>query len=128
MQKIKEATIAANDQLKEKTGLTIPLTVDESSFPEDEAVLSDFRVHEIYGLSAIINAMASVTADDLGKEAVTSDIKSIKLINTATSFQDKGSKDVKLVKGELRISCAFSEGSDNLYRPEELTKVIEKLL
>ena len=128
MQKIKEATVAAGDALTEKIGFAIPLTVDEASFPDDEEVLSDFMVHEIYGLSSIINAMATVTVDDLGKEAVTSEIKSIKLINTATSFKDKGSKNVELKKGELQVRCAFSEGSDNLYRPEELAKVIENLL
>ena len=128
MQKIKEATAEANAQLDKETGMSIPLTVDEASFPEDEDVLGDFMVHEIYGLSAIIKAMTMVTVDELGKEAVSSDIKSIKLINTATSFKDKGSKSVKIVDGELQVSCAFSEGSDNLYRPDELAKAIEKLL
>lgn len=128
MQKIKEATATAGVALNEKTGFTIPLTVDEASFPDDEEVLNDFMVHEIYGLTSIINAMGKVTVDDLGKEAVSAEIKSIKLINTATSFKDKGSKSVELKKGELQVRCAFSEGSDNLYRPDELAKAIENLL
>lgn len=128
MQKIKEETAAAENVLAAKTGLTIPLNVDESSFPDDEDVLNDFMVHKIYGLTSVVDALTIITADNLGKEAVSDEIKNIKLINTAKSFKDKGSKSVKLVDGELQISCAFSEGSDNLYRPEELAKAIERLL
>lgn len=128
LKEITELTQKAETTLKEKTGLDISLTTDESSFPEDELVLKDFYVHQIYGVDSVINALTAITADDLGKEAVKESIKSIVLINTATSWKDKGTRDVTLADGVLRVSCAFSEGSDNLYKPEVLEKAIINLL
>ncbi len=128
LKEIQELTQKAEATLQQKTGLGINLSTDETSFPEDEQVLKDFYVHQIYGVDSVVNALAAITADALGKEAIKDSIKSVVIVNTATSWTDKGSRDVKLADGVLRVSCAFSEGSDNLYKPEVLQKAIENLL
>lgn len=128
LKEIKETTEKSQEELKEQTGLDIKLKTDEESFPEDEQVLKDFHMHKVYGLDSIVAAMTAITKDSLGKEAVKESIRSIVLANTATSWTDKGSRSVQLKRGVLTISCAFSEGSDNLYKPEVLEKEIANLL
>lgn len=128
LKEIKETTAQAEAELKKRTGLDIGLTVDESSFPEDEDVLKDFHVHKIYGLDSILEAMATIAADDLGKEAMKESIKSVVLVNTAKSWKEDGGRSLELKGGILTVRCSFSESSDNLYKPEVLAKEITNLL
>ncbi len=128
LKEIKEITVKAEADLRERTGLDIGLTVDEASFPEDEAVLNDFHVHRIYGLDSIQEAIAAVTVDELGKEAVEESIKKIVLANTAKSWKEDGGRSLRLEDGVLTVSVSFSESSDSLYKPEVLSKEIADLL
>lgn len=127
-QQIKEVTTADNEMLNQKLGFNIPITVDVDSFPNDESVLNEFFRRKIYGLTSVINAIETIAADEIGKEAVQEQIKTIVLANTAKNYDDDGSKDAQLLNGELKISCAFSSSGKNLYKPEELARVIERLL
>lgn len=128
IQQIKEVTAADNEMLNKKLGFAIPITADVSSFPDEENVLNEFFRRKIYGLTSVINAIEIIAADEMGKEAVQEQIKTIVLANTAKNYEDDGSKDVQLLNGELKISCAFSSSGNNLYKPEELARIIEKLL
>ncbi|MBX2920813.1 MAG: hypothetical protein KF746_01375 [Chitinophagaceae bacterium] len=128
LKEIKETTAKAEADLKQQTGLDIGLTVDETSFPEDEAVLNDFHVHRIYGIDSILGAMTTVTSDELGKEAVKEAIQKIVLTNTAKSWKEDGGRSLRLKDGVLTVSCSFSESSNNLYKPEVLSKEISNLL
>lgn len=126
--RIKEATAQTESDINSGYNTNFKLTVDESSFPMDEKVLEDFFMHRVYGLDSIAQAIAILADDEMSIEALREQVKTITIVNTASSFSDPGSKSVSLDDSNLSIRCAFSEGSDNLFRPDKLVRAIEEVL
>jgi hypothetical protein len=125
---IKEETTIAQTQFNSIINVEIPLTFDTTTLPEDMGVLDNYDYYKDYVIPAIIRIFKDLTKDDLGKEAVKSTIKSVKIINTSKNVDDSGEKSIALHEGELLIKFGFYRYSDAIWDENELKAKIENLL
>lgn len=111
----------AQKELRELTASEQTYDVDWDSFSSDADALNNVRNQ---GMQRINGAFRVICADDLGKEAVRDQVKSIVLRNVASI----GEKGISLKDGVLLIKCAWGKGTDGYYSDTEIMRAVEKML
>ncbi len=110
-------------KLTEAAGKDVPLEIDWEAF---SAKMDDcgYISNESYGIPQLIQAIAKVTVDDLGKEAIKGGLKKVVIkpaaSNDATSFT--------FVDGVVTWNAYFGSSSGGYIYADEMTKTIEKAL
>ncbi len=125
---IKEEADTAQKLFSSTINTEIPLLFDTTTLPEDAGVLDSYDYYKDYVIPAIIRIFKDLTKDELGKEAVKSTIKSIKIVNTSKNVDDSGKKSVALTDGELLVTFGFYRFSDAVWDENELRGKIENML
>lgn len=125
---IKEEADTAQKLFSSTISTEIPLLFDTTTLPEDAGVLDSYDYYKDYVIPAIIRIFKDLTKDELGKEAVKSTIKSIKIVNTSKNVDDSGKKSVALTDGELLVTFGFYRFSDAVWDENELRGKIENML
>ncbi|MCA3012969.1 MAG: hypothetical protein INH41_11310 [Myxococcaceae bacterium] len=123
MEKKKTTEAALVAAVNEATGIEVPVEIDWEGFSNkmDDCGYIDDSGH---GLSQLAKALAAVTVDDLGKEAIKGALKKIVIKpaadNGATSFTFSG--------GVVTWSAYFGSSSTGYIYADAMQKAIEQAL
>jgi hypothetical protein len=109
-------------QIKATLGFEVPVTIDWEGFGED-LTESTYITNDQYGIPNLVKALSSITADDLGKEAIKGALKKIeiqatKADNTNFAFED----------GVIVWKAYFGSSSSGYIYADAMTKKLEDKL
>lgn len=111
----------ANKDLQQVTGGAQEFVVEWEGFENDAEALKNL---ENQGMQRIVRGLRAVCHDDLGKEAVNEQIKSIVVQNT----DDKSKNSIVLADGKATFTIALGQGSTGWFSELEIKKDLEKKL
>jgi len=109
-------------QIKSTVGFEVPIQIDWDGFSQD---LSDVQYidHDTYGLHNLLKALTTITADDLGREAIKGALKKIvigpgKPDDTAFTFEN----------GVITWKAYFGSSSSGYIYADAMQKKLEQAL
>ncbi|HUS31227.1 MAG TPA: hypothetical protein VMZ53_22105 [Kofleriaceae bacterium] len=109
-------------QVASTLGFSVPVEIDWDTFSNN---LDDtqYLTHDSYGLPNLVKALSTITADDLGKEAIKGALKKIVIRpapadDTAFTFAD----------GVITWKAYFGSSSSGYIYADAMQKTLEKAL
>ena len=122
MDELKNTTFPARvKEIEEICGKAIPYEVDWDSLAADAEALNFIDNSSCHRLNM---ALRTICRDELGKQAVQSGLRAIKLKNVP----DKASMKMTFDQGVLEMHCAYAQRTDGMFGDREIrTLLVEKL-
>jgi len=107
-------------QINSTLGFQIPVEIDWDSFSTD---LNDsqYITHESYGLPNLVKALSTITADDIGKEAIKGALKKI-----AISFAKPDDASFTFDQGVITWKAYFGSSSSGYIYADAMQKKLEQ--
>ncbi|MCC6538121.1 MAG: hypothetical protein IT162_11250 [Bryobacterales bacterium] len=119
MQELKETTLPAREQeIAEICGQAIPYDVDWDSLANDGEAL---RFLDNVSCHRLNMALRVICMDAMGKEAVASSLKKVRLVNV----KDKAAMNVEFAGGTLEMRCAYALGAEGMHSDGAIRQVLE---
>jgi hypothetical protein len=105
--------------IKATLGFAVPIEIDWEGFSEnlDEA---QYITHDSYGLPNLVKALSTITADDLGKEAIKDALK--KIVISAGKADDTS---FTFEKGVITWKAYFGSSSNGYIYADAMQKKLE---
>jgi hypothetical protein len=109
-------------QVNATLGFAVPIEIDWDGFSSnlDEA---QYILHESYGLPNLVKALASITADDLGKDAIKGGLK--KIVITPGKAEDT---TFAFDQGVIAWKAYFGSASSGYIYADAMQKKLEQAL
>ena len=121
-EKQKTDEVAFGSQIKATLGFAVKIEIDWDGFSDnlDEV---QYITHDSYGLPNLVKALSTITADDLGKEAIKGALKKIviasaKADDTSFAFED----------GTITWKAYFGSSSSGYIYADAMQKKLEQNL
>ncbi|MFT3697889.1 MAG: hypothetical protein QM831_32415 [Kofleriaceae bacterium] len=109
-------------QIKSTLGFDVPVSIDWEGFSQD---LSDsqYITHDSYGLPNLVKALGTITADDIGKDAIKGALK--KIVITAGKAEDT---NFTFEGGTITWKAYFGSSSSGYIYADAMQKKLESAL
>lgn len=122
MKELQEVTFPERvKEIEEICGKAIPYEVDWDSLSDDMEALNFIDNISCHRLNM---ALRVICQDDLGKDAVSEGLRSIKLKNV----KDKSAMSISFNNGVLEMHCAYALRTDGMFSDGEIRELlIQKL-
>lgn len=109
-------------ELTKTLGFEVPVEIDWDGFSQNMAE-SSYITNDSYGLSNLVKALATITADDIGREAIKGalkkiSIKSVPADSTSFTFKD----------GLIEWNAYFGSTSSGYIYADVMQKTLENAL
>ena len=104
-------------EIQEICGKAIPYEVDWESFGDDGEALNFVDNISCHRLNM---ALRTICIDDMGKEAVSEGLRTVKLKNV----KDKAAMKISFDKGVLEMHCAYALRTDGMYSDGEIREML----
>ncbi len=101
-----ETIPAVQRQIAESAGFTVPFEIDWDSFTNDPQSLE--WVGTTSGMYVIADALQAVCADDMGKQALKENFKTVAVKNVLQKSDEK----IEFADGVLTVHWAWGKGDD----------------
>jgi len=122
MKELQEVTLPGRvKEIEEICGKAIQYDVDWDSLADDAEALNFMDNISCHRLNM---ALRPICQDDMGKEAVRSGLKLIKLKNA----KDKSGMRLAFENGVLEMHCAYALRTDGMFSDNEIRELLEKNL
>lgn len=122
MQELKEQTLPAREQeIVEICGTRIPYEVDWASLENDAEAL---RFVDNVSCHRLNMALRVICMDALGREAVASSMKRVKLVNVADPTQ----MAMSFADGTLELKSAYRHGALGMHSDGAIRQLLERSL
>jgi len=108
-------------EIEEICGAPIPYEVDWDSMADDGEAL---RFVDNLSGHRLNMALRVICSDDMGKDAVRSSLKSIKLKNV----KQAGEMKMEFASGVLEMHCAYAQGTSGMFTDSDIRQLLEKNL
>lgn len=106
-------------EIEEISGVAIPYEVDWESLADDPEGLNFIDNISCHRLNMALRVLCQ---DDMGRDAVRSGLKLVKLKNV----KEEASKKVTYSGGVLEMTCAYGKGISGGFSDNEIRQVLEK--
>jgi hypothetical protein len=104
-------------EIQEICGKAIPYEVDWESFGDDGEALNFVDNISCHRLNM---ALRTICIDDMGKEAVSEGLRTVKLKNV----KDKAAMKISFDNGVLEMHCAYALRTDGMYSDGEIREML----
>jgi len=104
-------------EIAEICGKPIPYDVDWNSLADD---LEGLNFVDNISCHRLNMALRVICQDDLGKQAVTEGLKTVKLKNV----KEKSAKKLSFDGGVLEMQCAYAKGLDGAFSDNEIRELL----
>jgi hypothetical protein len=121
-EKKKTDQAAFASQIKATLGFDVPIEIDWDGFSQDLAQV-EYISHESYGLHNLVKALGTITADDLGKEAIKGALK--KIVITPGKADDAA---FTFEGGTIAWKAYFGSSSSGYIYADAMQKKLEQSL
>ncbi len=109
-------------QISATLGFAVPVEIDWDGFSNDLAE-AQYITHDSYGLPNLVKALSTITADELGKEAIKSSLKKI-VIGPGKSDDTSFAFD----QGVITWKAYFGSSSSGYIYADAMQKKLEQAL
>ena len=122
MKELQEQTFPERvKEIEEICGAPIPYEVDWESMDDDAEAL---RFLDNLSCHRLNMALRLICADEMGKEAVRSSLKRVKLKNV----KDTGAMKMEFSGGVLEMHCAYAQGTSGMFSDGAIRQLLEQNL
>ena len=122
IKELQEVTLPGRTkEIEEICGAPIPYEVNWESLADDAAGLNFLDNISCHRLNM---ALRMICQDDMGKEAVRSGLKQVKLANV----KNKAAMSMSFEGGVLEMHCAYALGADGMFSDGAIRELLEKKL
>jgi hypothetical protein len=108
-------------EIEEICGKAIPYEVDWDSFADD---LDGLNFLDNLSCHRLNMALRTICVDDMGKEAVRTTVRQIRLQNV----KDKSAMQMTFKDGVLEMRCAYARGADGMHSDGSIRELLLKHL
>ncbi|HEV8197959.1 MAG TPA: hypothetical protein VGP87_15035 [Gemmatimonadales bacterium] len=108
-------------EIEEICGKAIPYEVDWDSFADD---LDGLNFLDNLSCHRLNMALRTICVDDMGKEAVRTTVRLIRLQNV----KDKSAMQMTFKDGVLEMRCAYARGADGMHSDGSIRELLLKHL
>jgi hypothetical protein len=106
-------------EIEEICGQAIPYDVDWDSLAYD---LEGLNFIDNISCHRLNMALRAICRDELGKEAVRSGLKLVKLKNV----KGESEKQISFANGVLEMHCPYAKGAGDMFSDNEIRELLEK--